>query len=115
MRPVNARTSPVAAGFLYLVAIMDWASRHVLAWRLSNTMNTGFCIEALEAVLRTGTPDIFNTDQGAQFTSAAITGGSHTTPSAQHASPAASRPSSALSSRAGNCDEAWNGTSRAVS
>ena len=52
---------------------MDWASRHVLAWRLSNTMDTGFCVEALEAALRTGTPDIFNTDQGAQFTSAAFT------------------------------------------
>ena len=64
---------PVAAGFLYLVAVMDWASRHVLAWRLSNTMDTGFCIEALEAALRTGTPEIFNTDQGAQFTSTTFT------------------------------------------
>ena len=64
---------PVTAGFLYLVAVMDWASRHVLAWRLSNTMDTGFCIEALEAALRTGTPEIFNTDQGTQFTSAAFT------------------------------------------
>ena len=64
---------PVTAGFLYLVAIMDWASRHVLSWRLSNTMDTGFCVEALEAALRTGTPDIFNTDQGSQFTSAAFT------------------------------------------
>ena len=64
---------PVSAGFLYLVAVMDWASRHVLAWRLSNTMDTGFCIEALEAALRRGTPEIFNTDQGAQFTSAAFT------------------------------------------
>ncbi len=64
---------PVTAGFLYLVAVMDWASRHVLAWRLSNTMDTVFCIEALEAALRTGTPEIFNTDQGAQFTSAAFT------------------------------------------
>ena len=64
---------PVTAGFLYLVAIMDWASRHVLAWRLSNTRDTGFCIEALEAALRTGTPEIFNTDQGAQFTSATFT------------------------------------------
>ena len=63
----------MTAGFLYLVAVMDWASRHVLAWRLSNTMDTGFCIEALEAALRTGTPEIFNTDQGAQFTSAAFT------------------------------------------
>ena len=53
---------PLSAGFLYLVAIMDWASRHVLSWRLSNTMDTGFCIQALEAALGTGTPEIFNTD-----------------------------------------------------
>ena len=65
---------PMAAGFLYLVAVMDWASRHVLSWRLSNTMDGGFCLEALEAALAVGTPDIFNTDQGAQFTSAAFTG-----------------------------------------
>ena len=62
-------------GFLYLVAIIDWASRAVLAWRLSNTMDTGFCTAALdEALARHGTPKIFNTDQGAQFTSAAFTG-----------------------------------------
>ena len=61
---------PVRRGFLYLVAIMDWATRHVLAWRLSNTMDTGFCIEALrEAMARHGKPEIFNTDQGSQFTS----------------------------------------------
>src|ERR1700737_2561753 len=66
---------PMALGFLYLVAIIDWASRAVLAWRLSNTMDTGFCIVALdEALARHGTPKIFNTDQGAQFTSAAFTG-----------------------------------------
>ena len=66
---------PMAKGFLYLVAIIDWASRAVLAWRLSNTMDTAFCVEALqEALARFGTPDIFNTDQGAQFTSAAFTG-----------------------------------------
>src|SRR5450432_2563752 len=65
----------MALGFLYLVAIIDWASRVVLAWRLSNTMDTGFCIAALdEALARHGTPKIFNTDQGAQFTSAAFTG-----------------------------------------
>ena len=52
-------------GFLYLVAIMDWAMRKVLAWRLSNTMDVGFCVMALEeALARFGTPDIFNTDQG---------------------------------------------------
>ena len=64
---------PVTTGFLYLVAIMDWASRHVLSWRLSNTMDSSFCVEALEAALQTGTPGIFNTDQGSQFTSAAFT------------------------------------------
>jgi len=66
---------PMAHGFLYLVAVIDWASRAVLAWRLSNTMDSGFCVEALEEALqRYGKPRIFNTDQGAQFTSAAFTG-----------------------------------------
>ena len=66
---------PMARGFLYLVAIIDWASRAVLAWRLSNTMDTSFCLAALdEALVRYGKPKIFNTDQGAQFTSAAFTG-----------------------------------------
>jgi putative transposase len=66
---------PMAKGFMYLVAIMDWHSRRVLSWRLSNTLDTDFCIEALEEALqRFGTPDIFNTDQGAQFTSEAFTG-----------------------------------------
>ena len=66
---------PMAHGFLYLVAIIDWASRAVLAWRLSNTMDTSFCLAALEeALARYGRPKIFNTDQGAQFTSAAFTG-----------------------------------------
>jgi putative transposase len=66
---------PVQRGFLYLVAIMDWATRHVLAWRLSNTLDAGFCVEALnEALERYGRPDIFNTDQGSQFTSEAFTG-----------------------------------------
>ena len=61
---------PVRRGFLYLVAIMDWATRHVLAWRLSNTMDARFCIEALnEALAEYGKPEIFNTDQGSQFTS----------------------------------------------
>jgi len=65
---------PMARGFLYLVAIMDWHSRKVLAWRLSNTMDTHFCLEALdEAIARFGVPEIFNTDQGAQFTSRAWT------------------------------------------
>ncbi len=58
---------PVQRGFLYLAAIMDWATRHVLAWRLSNTMDAGFCVEALaEALARHGKPEIFNTDQGAR-------------------------------------------------
>jgi putative transposase len=64
---------PMARGFLYLVAIMDWPSRYVLAWRLSNTMETGFCLEALEEALSKGRPEIFNTDQGSQFTSDAFT------------------------------------------
>ncbi len=62
-----------AQGFLYLVAIMDWHSRHVLAWKLSNTMDTDFCVTALEAALGKGRPEVFNTDQGAQFTSDAFT------------------------------------------
>ena len=64
---------PVSEGFFYLVAVMDWASRHVLSWRLSNPMDSAFCIDALDAALRLGTPEIFNTDQGAQFTSLAFT------------------------------------------
>ncbi len=66
---------PIGRGFLYMVAIMDWASRAVLAWRLSNTMDVSFCVEALEeALARFGVPEIFNTDQGSQFTSMAFTG-----------------------------------------
>jgi len=66
---------PLGAGFLYLVAIMDWASRAVLSWRLSNTMDASFCLAALEeALARFGKPEIFNTDQGSQFTSQAFTG-----------------------------------------
>jgi len=66
---------PIGRGFLYLVAIIDWASRAVLAWRLSNTMDVSFCLSALEdALAKFGRPEIFNTDQGSQFTSAAFTG-----------------------------------------
>jgi len=66
---------PIGRGNLYLVAIMDWASRAVLAFRLSNTMDVSFCVSALEeAIARFGKPDIFNTDQGSQFTSQAFTG-----------------------------------------
>jgi putative transposase len=65
---------PMRRGFLYLVAILDWASRRVLAWRLSNTMDADFCIEALEeAMARHGKPEIFNTDQGSQFTTPRFT------------------------------------------
>jgi putative transposase len=66
---------PMRRGFLYLVAVMDWATRKVLAWRVSNTMDVEFCIEALEeALARFGRPEIFNTDQGSQFTSPRFTG-----------------------------------------
>lgn len=65
---------PMAKGFAYLVAVMDWASRKVLSWRLSNTMTTDFCTEALEeAIARYGRSEIFNTDQGSQFTSEEFT------------------------------------------
>lgn len=66
---------PMAKGFMYLVAVMDWYSRRVLSWRVSNSLDTGFCLEALqEALHRYGPPEIFNTDQGAQFTSEAFLG-----------------------------------------
>jgi len=68
------RYIPMARGFCYLVAIMDWASRKVLSWRVSNTLDISFCMEALEeALMKYGKPDIFNTDQGSQFTSDAFT------------------------------------------
>ena len=66
---------PMKRGFVYLFAVLDWASRRVLAWRLSNTLTTDFCLEAVqEALARYGTPEIFNTDQGCQFTSLEFTG-----------------------------------------
>jgi len=65
---------PMKRGFLYLVAIMDWFSRYVLAWELSNSLETSFCVEALERALDRGPPEIFNTDQGSQFTSEDFTG-----------------------------------------
>jgi putative transposase len=65
---------PMNRGFIYLVAVMDWYSRKILSWRVSNTLDTEFCVEALsEALSRFGRPEIFNTDQGAQFTATAIT------------------------------------------
>lgn len=65
---------PMPVGFMYLVAIIDWYSRFVLAWRLSNTIDTPFCLDALAIALEDGTPCIFNTDQGCQFTSSDFTG-----------------------------------------
>src|SRR4029079_9675379 len=65
---------PLRQGFLYLVAVLDWFSRYVLAWRLSNTLSGTFCLEALEAALARGRPEIFNSDQGSQFTAEAFTG-----------------------------------------
>jgi putative transposase len=59
---------PMAHGFLYLIAVMDWVSRYVLAWRLSNMLDSSFCVDALEDALSKGRPEIFNTDQGSQFT-----------------------------------------------
>ena len=65
---------PMARGFCYLVAIMDWASRMVLSWRLSNNLDGAFCVDAIEeAIAKYGCPDIFNTDQGSQFTAETFT------------------------------------------
>ena len=65
---------PMARGFVYLAAVVDWYTRRVLSWRLSITMTTDFCLEMLEDALRGGKPEVFNTDQGVQFTAAAFTG-----------------------------------------
>ena len=65
---------PMPQGFMYLVAIIDWYSRYVLSWRLANTLDVGFCLVALEEALELGQPEIFNSDQGVQFTSKAFTG-----------------------------------------
>ena len=64
---------PMAQGFMYLVAIIDWYSRYVVAWQLSNTLDGRFCVEVLDRALRTAQPAIFNTDQGVQFTANAFT------------------------------------------
>jgi len=66
--------APMVQGFMYLVAVMDWFSRYVLAWQLSNTLDGQFCLDALHQALQLGKPDIFNTDQGAQFTALEFTG-----------------------------------------
>jgi putative transposase len=65
---------PLACGFMYLAAIIDWFSRYVIAWRLSNTLDGSFCLEMLDEALSGGKPEVFNTDQGVQFTAAAWTG-----------------------------------------
>lgn len=65
---------PMTAGYLYLVAVMDWFSRYVLSWELSNLLEAAFCVEALERALGRGRPEIFNTDQGSQFTTHQFTG-----------------------------------------
>ena len=65
---------PLDQGFMYLTAVIDWYSRYVLCWRLSNTLDGRFCLEALEEALSGGRPAIFNTDQGVQFTARAFTG-----------------------------------------
>src|SRR5581483_4147342 len=65
---------PLTSGFMYLAAVIDWFSRYVIAWRLSNTLDGSFCLERLEESLRSGKPEVFNTDQGVQFTAAAFTG-----------------------------------------
>jgi putative transposase len=65
---------PMTAGFMYLAAVIDWFSRYVIAWRLSNTLDGSFCLEMLDEALRGGRPEVFNTDQGVQFTAAAFTG-----------------------------------------
>jgi putative transposase len=65
---------PLASGFLYLTATIDWYSRYVIAWRLSNTLEGSFCVEMLEEALGRGRPEVFNTDQGVQFTAEAFTG-----------------------------------------
>jgi putative transposase len=65
---------PMRRGFMYLTAVIDWFSRYVLSWRLSNTLDVGFCLEALDEALSGGRPEVFNTDQGSQFTSREYTG-----------------------------------------
>src|SRR5262249_39332973 len=65
---------PMARGFMYLAAVIDWYSRFVMAWRLSNTLEGTFCLEMLDEALERGRPEVFNTDQGSQFTAEAFTG-----------------------------------------
>ena len=65
---------PMTTGFMYLAAVIDWFSRYVVTWRLSNTLDGSFCLEMLDDALRSGKPEVFNTDQGVQFTAEAFTG-----------------------------------------
>ena len=65
---------PMQRGYMYLAAVMEWHSRYVLAWELSSSMESGFCVSALKEALRFGLPEVFNTDQGSQFTSRDFTG-----------------------------------------
>ena len=65
---------PMPQGWMYLTVVMDWFSRYVLSWQLSNTLDGRFCLEALEEALGSGAPEVFNTDQGVQFTAEAFTG-----------------------------------------
>ena len=75
VRALSLTPLPMAKGFIYLIAVMDWYSRKVLSWRVSTSMDTSFCIDALEEAIETyGSPEIFNTDQGSQFTSEDFTG-----------------------------------------
>jgi putative transposase len=78
---------PMPLGFMYLVAIMDWFSRFVVAWQLSNTLDGAFCLDALRLALRHGQPEIFNTDQGVQFTAHDFTGELEAANSHQHGRP----------------------------
>ena len=73
MWAVDITYLPMARGFLYLVVVMDWHSRYVVAWRLSNILEAGFCAEALTKALERGRPEVFNTDEGNQFTSREFT------------------------------------------
>jgi putative transposase len=73
-QPIDITYIPLVGGFMYLTATIDWYSRYVVGWRLSNTLDGSFCNEMLEAALTTGRPEVFNTDQGVQFTATGFTG-----------------------------------------
>ena len=73
VRSTDITYVPMPSGFMYLAAVIDWYSRYVIAWRLSNTLDGSFCLEMLEEALRSGKPEVFNTDQGVQFTAQAWT------------------------------------------